>query len=346
METRDAFGESAAFLDFQARLSEVAPVPRPVLLIGERGTGKELASERLHYLSPRWEQPLIKLNCAALSPTLLEAELFGYEAGAFTGATGRRLGRFEAADGGTLLLDEVGLLSRPTQEKLLRVVEYGAFERVGGVDPVEVDVRLIGATNADLPAMAARGEFMPDLLDRLSFEVLTLPPLRERTEDILPLTHRFAAAMLAELGRSEAFALTEAAEEQLLRFDWPGNIRQLKNVVERSVYRWSGEEPLETFEIEAFSRTQTESVPVGDGGDDIQAGDTGAGSRVSSLTIQPLDEALDEVRIHSVREALRRSRFHQGKAAQYLGLTYHQFRSLYRRLKPRLQVESEDCKKN
>ena len=150
----EAFGKSDAFLDFQQQLARVAKVQRPVLLIGERGTGKELAASRVHFLSPRWGGPFIKLNCASLAPSVLESELFGHEVGAFTGAARRRIGRFEAAHGGTLFLDEIGQMPMPVQEKILRVVEYGSFERVGASEPVRVDVRLVGATNADLPAMA------------------------------------------------------------------------------------------------------------------------------------------------------------------------------------------------
>ena len=196
-----AFGRSDLFLDFQAQIARAAKVQRPVLLIGERGTGKEIAAARVHFLSPRWGGPFIKLNCAALAPTVLESELFGHEAGAFTGAARRRVGRFEAANGGTLFLDEIGQMPLAVQEKILRVVEYGSFERVGASESVSVDVRLVGATNADLPAMAAEGTFKPDLLDRLSFEVLFVPSLRERgAGDIDLLARHFAARMAAELG--------------------------------------------------------------------------------------------------------------------------------------------------
>src|SRR5215831_2783027 len=155
----EALGQSEAFLTFQERLSRVARVNRPVLLIGERGTGKELAVSKLHYLSQRWQGPLVALNCAALSPTLIEAELFGHEEGAFTGATRRRLGRFEAAHGGTLFLDEIAQSPLEVQEKILRVVEYGMFERVGSSQPIQTDVRIVGATNADLTALAAADHF-------------------------------------------------------------------------------------------------------------------------------------------------------------------------------------------
>lgn len=161
-------GQSGAFLDAVERASRAAPMRRPVLVIGERGTGKELIAERLHRLSTRWQEPLVTMNCAALPETLIEAELFGHEAGAFTGATRSRVGRFEEADRGTLFLDELGTLSMGAQERLLRAVEYGEVTRIGSSKPVRVDVRIVAATNEDLPRMAEQGRFRADLLDRLS----------------------------------------------------------------------------------------------------------------------------------------------------------------------------------
>jgi psp operon transcriptional activator len=210
--------------------------------LGERGTGKELAAARLHFLSARWQEPLVALNCAALAPTLIEDELFGHEAGAFTGAAGRRAGRFEAAHRGTLFLDEIANLPPTAQEKILRVVEYGVFERVGGSRPVEADVRLVGATHADLPALAQQGRFQQDLLDRLSFEVLALPPLRAREGDVLYLARHFAARMAAQLGRSETPHFAPGAEARLCAHPWPGNVRELKNLVERLVIMTASEE--------------------------------------------------------------------------------------------------------
>ena len=177
-------GQSSAFLDAVERASRAAPLNRPVLVVGERGTGKELIAERLHRLSTRWDGPLVTINCAALPETLIEAELFGHEAGAFTGATRAREGRFEEADGGTLFLDELGTLSMGAQERLLRAVEYGEVTRIGSSRPVRVDVRIVGATNEHLPNMVEKGRFRADLLDRLCFEVITLPPLRVREGDI------------------------------------------------------------------------------------------------------------------------------------------------------------------
>ncbi len=231
-------GSASIFLDAVERASAAAALNRPVLVIGERGTGKELIAERLHRLSPRWGGPLVSLNCAALPENLIDAELFGYEAGAFTGAARARAGRFEDADGGTLFLDEIATLSPAAQERLLRVVEYGELTRIGSNRAIAVDVRLVGATNEDLPGLVTRGRFRADLLDRLSFEVVTLPPLRERGEDIEVLALHFARRMAAELGWARFPGFTDKAMALLESHGWPGNVRELKNVVERSLYRW------------------------------------------------------------------------------------------------------------
>ena len=179
-ETTQLIGEAPAWLSAQEHVSRVAPLERPILVIGERGTGKELIGERLHFLSKRWEGPFVKVNCAALSEQLLDSELFGHERGAFTGATEQRKGRFELADGGTIFLDEIATASRAVQEKLLRIVEYGEFQRLGGSRVLTTNVRIVAATNMHLPGMVERGEFRADLLDRLAFDVITLPPLRAR----------------------------------------------------------------------------------------------------------------------------------------------------------------------
>jgi len=230
-------GQSNSFLEVLEQISQIAPLSKPVLIIGERGTGKELVAARLHYLSKRWEQSYLKLNCAALNENLLETELFGYDSGAFTGASKRHEGRFERADNGTLFLDEIANTSGLIQEKLLRVVEYGEFERVGGSRTIKTDVRLVAATNEDLPTLAESGQFRADLLDRLAFDVITLPPLRERIEDILMLAEHFAIGMARELEFELFSGFTEKAKRTMLEYHWPGNIRELKNVVERSVYR-------------------------------------------------------------------------------------------------------------
>ena len=231
--TTHVVGQSGAFLDALEHASRAAALDRPVLVIGERGTGKELVAERLHRLSPRWDQPLVVMNCAALPETLIEAELFGHEAGSFTGATKGRAGRFEEADGGTLFLDELGTLSMAAQDRLLRAVEYGEITRIGASRPMRVDVRIVAATNEHLPERVERGTFRADLLDRLSFEVVTLPPLRARAGDVLVLAEFFGRRMAAELGRDwEGFGPT--ALDGLTNHDWPGNVRELENTIQRA----------------------------------------------------------------------------------------------------------------
>ncbi|MEK9661086.1 MAG: sigma 54-interacting transcriptional regulator, partial [Alphaproteobacteria bacterium] len=247
-------GESVALQDMLAQVSGVAPLDRPVLVIGERGTGKELIAARLHFLSRRWDADYVKLNCAALAESLLETELFGHEAGAFTGAARRRAGRFELADGGTLLLDEIANASLAVQEKILRAVEYGEFERVGGNATVRVDVRVVGATNIDLPAAAEAGDFRHDLLDRLSFDVVTVPPLRARGDDIMLLAGHFARAMAVDLGRDGFAGFSDNAVDSLITYRWPGNVRELKNVVERAVYGAADpDEPLDDIAFDPFA---------------------------------------------------------------------------------------------
>ncbi len=240
-ETTGLIGEAPAFLAMLEHVSRAAKLAKPVLVIGERGTGKELIASRLHYLSERWEQPLVKVNCAALTESLLETELFGHQAGAFTGATRTHIGRFEQADGGTLVLDELGTIPLRMQEKILRVIEYGEFQRVGGSETLRTNVRIVGATNEHLPRLAELGRFRPDLLDRLAFDVIHIPPLRARPEDIGTLAYHFGVNVTKELRRSFFPGFTSEAKAALLGYAWPGNVRELKNAIERSVYR--AEEP-------------------------------------------------------------------------------------------------------
>ena len=246
-------GSSPALLDMMDKISRAAPLDKPMLVIGERGTGKEMIAARLHYLSNRWNSTYQKVNCAALPETLLESELFGYEAGAFTGAQKRRKGRFEVADDGSLFLDEIGTMSAAAQEKLLRVIEYGEFERVGGTETLTVNVRIIAATNIDLPSAADAGEFRHDLLDRLAFDVITVPPLRDRTEDIPALAEHFGMQMASDLEWLQFPGFTNDAMEAMLDYPWPGNIRELKNVVERAIYcAWDGEAPVGDIIFDPF----------------------------------------------------------------------------------------------
>ncbi len=324
----EALGQSEPFLAFQERLSRVAPVNRPVLLIGERGTGKELAASRLHYLSNRWQAPMVALNCAALSPSLIESELFGYEKGAFTGALQRRVGRFEAADRGSLFLDEIGSIPLEVQEKILRVVEYNVFERVGSTESVEVDVRIIAATNADLRNLARKNRFKQDLLDRLSFEVLFLPPLRERKEDIFLIAGHFAGRMALELGWDQIPVFSDEAAGALENYNWPGNIRELKNVVERAVYR-SDTTTITEIDFHPFhSPYENTGAPAAA---KPPEGERAAGVDPGQWLQGPLKEAVWQLKVSMLQTALQKARYNQKKAARILGLTYHQFRGLYRR---------------
>jgi psp operon transcriptional activator len=326
-----ALGQSESFLTFMAQLSHVAPVNRPVLLVGERGSGKELAAARLHFLSERWQGPLITLNCAALTPTLIESELFGYEKGAFTGADQRRIGRFERAAGGTLFLDEIGHIPIQAQSKILRAVEYHTFERVGGTRPVEVDVRIIGATHADLPTLAADGRFKQDLLDRLAFEVLQVPPLRLRFGDIDLLADHFAMKMALELNRKRMPRLSKAAREQLNAYHWPGNIRELKNVVERSVYRASSD-LIANIDIDPFAMACGSSARKATR---KQTGSRRPGPQQPDMNLG-LKAAVADLEIRMLQNALIKTQYNQKRAARLLGLSYDQLRGLKRKYADRL----------
>jgi len=328
----EALGQSEAFLEFQQSLSRVARVDRPVLIIGERGTGKELAATRLHFLSGRWQNRLVALNCSALTPSLIESELFGYEKGAFTGADRLRRGRFEAADGGTLFLDEIGTIPLEAQAKILRVVEYGTFERVGSSESIEVDVRIVAATNADLPQLVKDGRFKQDLLDRLTFEVLLLPPLRERREDILLLANHFAARMALEIGRDAAPRFSSEAVTALESYSWPGNIRELKNLIERTVYR-ADSTVINKIDFNPFSKVSTE----GSLSFNAEVIEPKKEESIVDLLDLPMNEAVDELKILLLKKALVSSRYKQKTAARKLGLTYDQFRGLYRKYSDKCQ---------
>ncbi|QNQ20455.1 phage shock protein operon transcriptional activator [Kosakonia sp. SMBL-WEM22] len=316
-------GEANSFIEVLEQVSRLAPIDKPVLIIGERGTGKELIANRLHYLSSRWQGPFISLNCAALNENLLDSELFGHEAGAFTGAQKRHPGRFERADGGTLFLDELATAPMLVQEKLLRVIEYGELERVGGSQPLQVNVRLVCATNADLPQMVQEGTFRADLLDRLAFDVVLLPPLRQRQSDIMLMADHFAIQMCRELHLPLFPGFTEHARDVLMNYAWPGNIRELKNVVERSVYRHgSSDTPLDTIILDPFRRDLMEKAPA-----------LRQGSSETSLPELPLDLRqfqLDQEK-KLLEQGLQQAEFNQKRAAERLGLTYHQLRALLKK---------------
>ena len=261
-EQERLIGESPAFLAALEQVSKAAPLDKPVLVVGERGTGKEAdrvaAALPLRALGRR--VPEAELRRHRRQPD--RSELFGHEAGSFTGASRTHQGRFERADGGTLFLDELATTSALVQEKLLRVIEYGEFERVGGKKTLRANVRVVAATNEDLPRLAALGKFRLDLLDRLAFDVITLPPLRERTDDILLLAEHFAVNMAKELGRRYFPGFAEQARQTLLAHAWPGNLRELKNVAERAVYRAEPEHPVEDVVLDPFASP----LPPGAGG--------------------------------------------------------------------------------
>lgn len=328
--TDNLLGEANAFIEVLEQVSQLAKLNKPVLVTGERGSGKELIAHRLHYLSPRWQGPFISLNCAALNENLLDSELFGHEAGAFTGAQKRHLGRFERADGGTLFLDELATAPMLVQEKLLRVIEYGHLERVGGSQPLQVDVRLVCATNDDLPALAEAGKFRADLLDRLAFDVVQLPPLRERQQDIMLLAEHFAIQMCRELSLPLFPGFTDGARDTLMTYRWPGNIRELKNVVERSMYRHGTSEfPLDNIILNPFAR-RTEPEQQADTEDN------------PSLPTLPLDlkQWVTGQEKNLIEQALRQARFNQRKAAGLLNVTYHQLRGMLK--KHGIQVNAQE----
>ena len=327
----DLIGQSNALLSVLEQTSLLAPLHKSVLVVGERGTGKELVAHRLHYLSPRWQQPFISLNCATLAETLLESELFGHDVGAFTGAQKRHLGRFERANGGTLFLDELASTSPRVQEKLLRVIEYGEFERVGGSQAVQVDVRLVCATNQDLPTLAQKGDFRADLLDRLAFDVITLPPLRARDDDIIRLAEHFAVNLCMELGWPLFAGFSSAVRQQLLAHPWPGNVRELKNVIERSLYRHGQPEvALKALYLDPFASPWRP-------GNHSQ-------TRADNPVSLPLDIkahlAQQEVRL--LKAALEQTHYHQRQAADQLGLSYHQLRGLLRKYAAELPLGGQE----
>lgn len=343
MERASQFiGQSTAFLDALDRASQAATLERPVLVVGERGTGKELIAERLHRLSLRWDGPLVTMNCAALPETLIEAELFGHEAGAFTGATKARAGRFEEADGGTLFLDELGTLSMGAQERLLRAVEYGEINRIGSSNPVRVDVRIVGATNENLPKMVDDYRFRADLLDRLSFEVITLPPLRVREGDIEVLADHFGRRMAAELGWDSWPGFDDMAKKELDSYAWPGNVRELRNVVERAVYR-SGNanvainriefDPFESIWTPSGSNTSAvssiqsnETKAANDGYGEEQSVQDTVQDSLPAIDIDDFRKASETYEKMILEAAMEKHRYNQRQTAAALNLSYDQLR--------------------
>jgi DNA-binding NtrC family response regulator len=300
-------GDSAAMRKLLSRIQRVAKVPRPVLIVGERGTGKELVARAIHFSGGPASRPLVTINCAAFNDALLESELFGHERGAFTGADTARRGKFELADGGTLFLDEIAHMSLPFQQKILRVVEYGAFQRVGGSDELRTTARIVAATNCNLRERIERGEFLADLYDRLSFEVLDIPPLRQRGDDVELLARHFLAQFLRETSSLTLKTFSTAALSALKCYSFPGNVRELKTIVERAAYRDSSPE------------ITPDALGLSTDADD---GHTCTGK---------FAEKLDTFRRQLIREAMSQAVGNQAQAARLLGLSYHQFRYYHKK---------------
>jgi len=302
-------GESPEILAVIDRLRKLASVPRHVLVVGERGTGKELIARALHEMSGPAGRPLVTVNCAAFSDTLLESELFGHQQGAFTGADQNRSGKFEQADGGTLFLDEIGNMSLPFQQKILRVVEYGSFNRIGDHVERKVSVRIISATNVDLQSKIRRREFLGDLYDRLAFEVVEVPPLRIRQGDVEVLAQHFLEEFALEIPAFRGKRLARSALRVLKKYPFPGNVRELKNIIERAAYR----------------DTTNEITP-----EDI-------GMLAENQVISHQGTYEERVRAFSrqlLRHSLEESGGNQAQAARLLGLSYHQFRYYRRKYLP------------
>jgi DNA-binding NtrC family response regulator len=310
-------GDSKAMHTVMAKIEKVAAVPRPVLVLGPRGTGKELVARAIHMLSPRASEPYVTINCAAVAESLLESELFGHEEGAFTGATKQKEGKFELADGGTLFLDEIGNMSLDFQAKILRVLEYQRFERVAGSESIQVNVRVIAATNADLKQAMADGTFRPDLYDRLAFEVITLPGLFQRMDDVPVLATYFLNRFRQEVAGVNVREISAEAFDRLAQYDYPGNVRELKNVVERAVYMATGE-VLTGADVDLALPPEAQQAPA-------------PGMGFADDPKMPLPERVEAFEAWLCKDALERTRYKQKEAAQLLGLTYDQFRQRYRK---------------
>jgi len=303
-------GESPQIVAVLERLERVAGIPRPVLITGERGTGKELVARAIHESAGETQRPFVAVNCAAFAEALLESEIFGHEKGAYTGADTQTRGRFEQAAGGTLFLDEIGNMSLPFQQKILRVVEYGAFRRVGGREDVRTDARIIAATNIDLDAMMERGEFLHDLYDRLAFERLHVPALVEREGDIDLLAQHFLWEFMREVPSLAGKRLSRAALVALRGYRYPGNVRELKNIVERGAYR---------------------AVEDKIGPDDLGIQTTVAPSREDRTGT--FDDQVDQLQRHLILGAFDEAGGNQAQAARTLGLSYHQYRYYFRKFR-------------
>ncbi|CAN5919189.1 sigma-54 dependent transcriptional regulator [soil metagenome] len=311
-------GDSGPMRMVMTKIERVAPVPRPILVLGPRGTGKELVARAIHTLSPRASEPYITINCAAVAESLLESELFGHEEGAFTGATKQKEGKFELADGGTLFLDEIGNMSLDFQAKILRVLEYQRFERVAGSESIQVNVRVIAATNSDLKQAIIDGKFRADLYDRLSFEVINLPALASRIEDVPVLAMHFLARFRQDVAGITVKEISAGALDRFASYDYPGNVRELKNIVERAAYMATGDVMSEA-DVDA-------ALPP-----EAHAASPSSGLAFSDDAKQPLDDRVNAFEEWLCRDALERTRFKQKEAAALLGITYDQFRQRYRK---------------
>ncbi len=315
-------GTSPAIHDTLATVAQVAPSRATVLVLGETGCGKELIARAIHYNSPRRDKPLIRVNCGALSPQLLESELFGHVQGAFTGALRDKMGRFEAADGGTLFLDEVGTLDAQLQVKLLRVLQEREFERVGDHKPVKVDVRVIAATNLDLQDEVKEGKFREDLFYRLNVVMLTLPPLRARREDIPHLMDHFLDRYNRENGK-KLRTLNREVMGTILRYPWPGNVRELENAVERAVVLSNGEEFTEDLlplQVRLFAE-QNRAVTADESVEALAARLAATcAKQLASQEGQIYPQVIGEVEKHLIRVALEHTGGVKTQAADWLGI--------------------------
>ena len=296
-------GASAALQRVLDIVKKVAKSNTTVLVRGDTGTGKELIAGATHHNSLRNSRNFVKVNCAALQESLLESELFGHEKGAFTGADKQRIGRFEQADGGTLFLDEIGDMSPSTQSKILRVLQEHEFERLGGTRTLRVDVRLIAATNRDLSAMVEAGQFREDLYYRLNVVSIDMPPLRERKDDIVPLANSFIRGFSGEL-KKKIDGLDAEAQKLLMRYNWPGNIRELENTIERAVLLADGR-VINTNDLQ-LGETQTMG---------------GSRDRSPVVRIPPAGIALDDIERFALTEALKMSNWVQKDAAELLSIS-------------------------
>jgi DNA-binding NtrC family response regulator len=314
-------GESPAIKKMLALAAKVAESEvSSVLLQGESGTGKDLVAKAIHYGSQRAERPFVAVNCAALPATLIESELFGYEKGAFTDAKSRKEGLFEQAEGGTLLLDEIGELELSLQAKLLRVLEEGAFRRVGGLKDIPLDVRVLAASNRDLKAESEAGRFRLDLYYRLSIIQIDIPPLRERGDDVLLLAQHYIDRIGARLKRTKKITgLSPAAVDVFRKYKWPGNVRELRNVIERALILEDAEQITTEYLPDAIMPLQFET-----------SGGTRAGSAQFVLPSEGI--ALDEAELSFVQQAIQRSEGNQTRAAQLLGISRDQLRYRLKKL--------------